>query len=74
MTQQTNLWLPKGRGEGRDKLGIRDQQIQNDIVNQIYFDKKEKGESKQRGKKRKYKNTKKLRTWRRKRNTGTICV
>ena len=23
-TQKTNLWLPKGKGEGRDKLGIWD--------------------------------------------------
>ena len=50
--QKTNLSLPKGRGEGRDKLGVWDQQIQNDIVNQLYFDKKEKGERKQRGEKR----------------------
>ena len=26
-TQKTNLWLPKGKGEGRDKLGVWDEQI-----------------------------------------------
>ena len=29
--QKTNLWLPKGEGEGRDKLGVWDQQIQTTI-------------------------------------------
>ena len=28
--QKTNLWLPKGK-EGRDKLGVWDQQIQTTI-------------------------------------------
>ena len=23
-TQKTNLWLPKGKGKGRDKLGVWD--------------------------------------------------
>ena len=23
-TEKTNLWLPKGKGEGRDKLGVWD--------------------------------------------------
>ena len=23
-TQQTNLWLPKGKGQGKDKLGVWD--------------------------------------------------
>ena len=27
-TQKSNLWLPKGMGVGRDKLGVWDQQIQ----------------------------------------------
>ena len=31
-TQKTNLWLPKGK-EGRDKLGVWDQQIQTTILN-----------------------------------------
>ena len=26
-TQKTNLWLPKGKGGGRDKLGVWDEQI-----------------------------------------------
>ena len=30
-TQKTNLWLPKGKGKGRDKLGVWDQQIQATI-------------------------------------------
>ena len=30
-TQKTNLWLPKGKGGGRDKLEVWDQQIQTTI-------------------------------------------
>ena len=33
-TQKTNLWLPKGKGDGRDKLGVWDQQIYT-VVNKI---------------------------------------
>ena len=34
-TQKTNLWLPKGKGMGRDKLEVQDQQIQTTIHKQI---------------------------------------
>ena len=34
-TQKTNLWLPKGKGERRDKLGIWKQQIQTTINNKV---------------------------------------
>ena len=30
-TQKANLWLPKGKGMGRDKLEVQDQQIQTTI-------------------------------------------
>ena len=30
-TQKTGLWLPKGKGDGGDKLGVWDQQIQTNI-------------------------------------------
>ena len=29
--QNTNLWLPKGRGKERDKFGVWDSQIQTTI-------------------------------------------
>ena len=33
--QKINLWLPKGKGERRDKLGIWKQQIQTSINNKV---------------------------------------
>ena len=30
-TQKTNLWLPKGKGGGRDKLRVWDQKIQTTV-------------------------------------------
>ena len=30
-TQRTDLWLPRGRGSGRDGLGVWDQQMQTII-------------------------------------------
>ena len=30
-TQKTSSWLPEGKGRGRDKLGIWNQQIQSTI-------------------------------------------
>ena len=29
--KKTNLWLPKGKGQGRDKLGVWNQQIHSTI-------------------------------------------
>ena len=33
--KKINLWLPKGKGERRDKLVIRKQQIQTTINNKV---------------------------------------